>query len=97
MACVGYVFQCRSPTLIIKLTDHKTRHVQKALETLGASNALIVDAANQNLQLGARNLPKSRYLNVGGLNVYDILNHRNLIMTESAAKAIERRLTGQEA
>ena len=79
------------------LTDHKTSGVQKVLETLGTPNALIVDAANQNLQLGSRNLPKSRYLNVGGLNVYDILNHRNLIMTESAAKAIESRLTGQEA
>lgn len=80
-----------------QLADHKTSGVQKALDTLGTSNSLIVDAANQNLQLGSRNLPKSRYLNVSGLNVYDILNHRNLIMTESAAKSIESRLTGQDA
>ncbi|HIG30459.1 MAG TPA: 50S ribosomal protein L4 [Verrucomicrobiales bacterium] len=43
------------------------------------------------------NLPERRYLNVGGLNVYDVLNHRNLILTEAAAKSIEGRLTGQDA
>ena len=80
-----------------QLTDHKTSGVQKVLETLGTTNALIVDADSKNLQLGTRNLAKSRYLNVSGLNVYDILNHRNLILTESAAKTIESRLTGQEA
>ena len=79
-----------------ELKDHKTSGVQGVLNNFSANNALIVDAENKNLQLGTRNLPKSRYLNVSGLNVYDILDHRTLIMTESAAKTIQNRLTGQD-
>ena len=79
------------------LDSHKTSGVVNVLNNFEAPNTLIVDVENQNLQRGAQNLEKSRYLNVAGLNVYDILNHRNLILTEAAAKSIESRLTGQDA
>jgi large subunit ribosomal protein L4 len=79
------------------LGTHKTSGLVEILNNFSTPNTLIVDVENQNLQRGARNLPKSRYLNVGGLNVYDVLNHRNLILTEAAAKSIEGRLTGQDA
>ena len=78
------------------LESHKTSGVVNILKNFSAPNTLIVDVENQNLQKGARNLQKSRYLNVAGLNVYDILNHRTLILTEAAAKSIESRLTGQD-
>ncbi len=79
------------------LDSHKTSGVANVLNNFETPNTLIVDIENQNLQRGAKNLEKSRYLNVAGLNVYDILNHRNIILTEAAAKSIESRLTGQDA
>jgi large subunit ribosomal protein L4 len=55
----------------------------------------------ENIQLSksARNLPKSKYLAPEGLNVYDILDHETLILTEGAVRALEARVqaTGAEA
>lgn len=43
----------------------------------------------------ARNLPKVTVLPVAGLNVYDILKHRNLALTTAAVEKIHQRLGGQ--
>ncbi len=78
------------------LDEIKTKKVVEALDALGASNALIVDGDNEVLKKSARNLARSRYLHQAGINVYDILNHRDLVLTESAVKAIVARMTGDE-
>ena len=70
-------------------TDGKTKSVAAALKTLGAAKALIVDGkANDKLQRGARNLAKSQWLAPEGINVYDIMRHDTLILTQDAVKAI---------
>jgi large subunit ribosomal protein L4 len=74
------------------LSEIKTRQVLDALSRFEASKALIVDAPNENLALSTRNLPKSNYLAVDGLNVYDILRHDTLLVTQRAIEAIEGRL-----
>ena len=75
----------------------KTRNVAGALAALGApqpdSKVLIVDSSdNELLVRGARNLPRSKWLAPEGLNVYDILNHPTLVMTQATARAIEESL-----
>jgi large subunit ribosomal protein L4 len=75
----------------------KTRSVVHALAALGAAgkrpSALIVDVAeNGDLTRGARNLPASKCLRPEGLNVYDVLNHAHLIMTQASAKLVEQAL-----
>jgi len=40
----------------------------------------------------ARNVPTVRVLPVEGLNVYDILKHRNLVMTAAAVEKVVSRL-----
>jgi large subunit ribosomal protein L4 len=69
-----------------------TRQVAAALATLGAPNALVVDADNALLARGARNLAKAKWLAPEGLNVYDVLNHDTLIITAPSAKKVEEAL-----
>ena len=83
-------------------TDGKTRSVAAALAALGIAQpdhkVLIVDAKdNANLVRGARNLPASQWIAPEGLNVYDILRHETLVLTQAAAKQLETALKGQEA
>ena len=71
-------------------TDGKTKSVATALAALGTGKkALIVDAkTNANLVRGARNLATSQWLAPEGLNVYDILRHETLVLTQAAAKQV---------
>jgi large subunit ribosomal protein L4 len=62
-------------------------------KTLDAVNALIVTSEkNNNLELSSRNVPGIKVLRSEGLNVFDILKFKKLILTENAVKAIEGRL-----
>lgn len=75
----------------------KTKAVTAALANLGlaqpASKVLIVDAKdNELLVRGTRNLPTSQWLAPEGLNVYDILRHETLVLTQAAAKQVEQAL-----
>jgi large subunit ribosomal protein L4 len=82
-------------------TDGKTKSVATALAALGIAQpdhkVLIVDAKdNGNLVRGAKNLAASQWLAPEGLNVYDILRHGTLVLTQAAAKAVTAALTGKE-
>lgn len=71
----------------------KTKSVVSVLETLKLENSLIVvDAKNEKLELSSRNIPGVKVLRVEGLNVYDILKHKNLVLLEASIKNIEGRL-----
>jgi large subunit ribosomal protein L4 len=75
----------------------KTRNVNGALAALGApqpdNKVLIVDSAdNEGLVRGARNLRAAKWLAPEGLNVYDVLNHATLVMTEKSVRQVEEAL-----
>ncbi len=77
--------------------DGKTKSVTAALAALGAeqpaNKVLIVDAkTNDKLVRGTKNLARSKWLAPEGLNVYDILNHGTLVITQEVAKQLEERL-----
>ena len=76
-------------------TDGKTKSVAAALAALGVgAKALIVDAKdNAMLVRGAKNLARSQWLAPEGLNVYDILRHETLVLSQAAAKRVEDALT----
>jgi len=69
----------------------RTKEVVSFLEALGSKSALIVDGGNANLKLSARNLPGTKYLEADALNIYDILNHEKLVVTQAALTAIIRK------
>ncbi len=76
----------------ISVDEPKTKKVFDILKKINAASSLIViDGSNKNLELAARNLKNSKVLKIDGLNVYDILNHENLIVTRSAFQKIEER------
>jgi large subunit ribosomal protein L4 len=63
------------------------------LKTLKLENALFVtEKKNENLELSSRNVPDIKVLRSEGLNVYDILKYRTLVLLEPAVKNIEGRL-----
>jgi large subunit ribosomal protein L4 len=76
-----------------ELEQIKTKGFLEVLSALKIENALIVtDKKNEKLELSSRNVPEVKVLRCEGLNVYDVLKHKNLIMLESSIKDIERRL-----
>lgn len=77
----------------LDLEQAKTREFIKIIDALKIDNALIVtDKKDTNLELSSRNVPNIKILRSEGLNVYDILKYRNLVLLEPAIKAIEGRL-----
>jgi large subunit ribosomal protein L4 len=75
-----------------ELEDIKTKGAVTALTRLGANRALVVDGDNRNLNLSVRNLAGHDYLNVAGLNIYDMLKHDSLVLTTRALSEVEGRL-----
>lgn len=71
----------------------KTKQVVALLEKFELGDALVVlPGRNDNVELSARNLQAVTVMPAEGLNVYDVLNHRNLVMTRQAVEAVTARL-----
>ncbi len=75
------------------IKEAKTKSVVAAFAKLGWMNALIIDGAtvNQGFANAARNIPNIDVLPVQGINVYDILRRKNLVLTKAAVEALEAR------
>jgi len=73
--------------------DGKTSALRDQFAKLDWTNVLIIDGAE--LEVGfvraARNLPNIDVLPVQGINVYDILRRRKLVLTKAAIAALEER------
>jgi large subunit ribosomal protein L4 len=78
------------------LGEFKTKKVTSALDALGTTSAVIVDGENEHLKKSAANLAGSRYLHTDGINVYDLLKYRTLVITESAAKQVTGRILSED-
>jgi large subunit ribosomal protein L4 len=75
------------------LEQIKTRQVVNILRDLKVEKALIIaDTGNDYLKLSCRNIPHVKVLKPEGLNVYDILKYKHLLLVEPSIKAIEGRL-----
>jgi len=78
----------------IELDEPKTRKVIEIANALKLDSALfLIHEKNTNLELSARNIPGIKVIRSEGLNVYDILKYRNLVILEASIKAIEGRLS----
>jgi large subunit ribosomal protein L4 len=71
----------------------KTKNVKAAFEKMGLVNALIIDGAtlNEGFAKAARNVPNIDVLPIQGINVYDILRRKKLVLTKAAVEALEAR------
>ena len=74
-----------------KFTEPKTKEMVKVLANIKADRkALIVmDEKDDNVVRSAHNIPGVRTALVSTMNVYEIVNHYTLVLTEAAARKIE--------
>lgn len=75
------------------VAEPKTKALAAQFGKLGLSNALIIDGAtlDANFMTAARNIPNIDVLPVQGINVYDILRRKTLVLTKAAVEALEAR------
>lgn len=71
----------------------KTKEVSGIVNAFGFGKSLIVDSENKNLELGARNLARHKFLRAEGVNVYDVVNHEWLVLSKKAVEALSKKLS----
>jgi large subunit ribosomal protein L4 len=71
----------------------KTKDFVGIMNALEAENALVITAdKDDNLERSSRNVPNIKVMRTEGLNVYDILKHRKLVLLQGSLEGIEGRL-----
>ncbi len=74
----------------IDLEQPKSKAALEMLRKSAPTNALIViDGENRNLNLAVRNLKDYKVIDARGINVYDLLDYDNLVITRSALEKVE--------
>jgi large subunit ribosomal protein L4 len=74
----------------LKFDAPKTKDMVKVLGNLKAENALVVLNDNdKNAYLSGRNIDGVQMALTNTINVFDILNHKTLVLTKDAVKTIE--------
>jgi large subunit ribosomal protein L4 len=83
----------------VALKDAKTAALREQLGKIGVTHALVIAGAevDKNFGLAARNIPNVDVLPNAGLNVYDVLRRRTLVLTKDAVEAIQARFQPEEA
>ena len=76
------------------LDKPKTKDFVASLEQLGLEGkTLIVDSLdNENLMLSSRNVQSTKVVNSFGLNIYDLLYHEKLVISQAAVEELEQLL-----
>ena len=76
------------------LSEAKTKLMRKTLDALEiARTVLLVDnTENRNLELSSRNLQGVKLVASRDVNVYDLLGHQQVLLTEAAAKKLSEGL-----
>jgi large subunit ribosomal protein L4 len=78
----------------LEVKDAKTKEAVALLKAYKLDSALLVDlAANANLFLAVRNLPRVKAVDVAGLNIYDVLAHKTLVFSQRAFEAVLEKLS----
>lgn len=75
-------------------SDGKTGELSKRLKAFGIEKSVLIDMqANESVARAARNLPKSKFLAVEGINVFDLLKYDTAIMTKASVAEVVKRLS----
>lgn len=82
--------------IVVDKLDPETVKTKRFVEVMGALKArealIVTDRRLENLELSSRNVPHVKVVRWEGLNVYDILRFRNLVLLEASVKQLEGRL-----
>ena len=76
-----------------ELKDAKTKALIGHFSKMELTSALIIDGAqvNEGFASAARNIPHIDVLPIQGINVYDIMRRKTLVLTKAALDALEAR------
>lgn len=76
------------------LADHKTKAMRSALDVLGApKSVLVIDhGENRNLALSARNIAGVKLVSTQEVDVYDLLAHAGVLLSQAAARKLSEAL-----
>jgi large subunit ribosomal protein L4 len=76
------------------LPDHKTKGIRAVLDVLGApKTVLVIDhGENRNLELGVRNLVGVKLVSTKEVQVYDLLGHAGVLLSQAAAQKLSEAL-----
>ncbi len=77
----------------LTLDEIKTKKFVAIMDKLELGNALIViSESDHNLEKSARNVHGIKVICAAGINVYDILKHKKLLLVQSCIEKLEERL-----
>jgi large subunit ribosomal protein L4 len=76
------------------ISETKSKLMRKVLETLDASRTILLvdNSANQHLALSSRNLEGVKLVSSREVNVYDLLGHQHVLLSQDAAKKLSEAL-----
>ena len=76
----------------------KTKDLVAQLKALNISNALFIGGAevNEKFAKAARNIPNIDVLPLAGLNVYDVLRRKTLVLSREAVEGVHARFAEAE-
>jgi large subunit ribosomal protein L4 len=77
----------------------KTTGVAEPLKAVGATRTalLVTGAPDRNVYLSSRNVQGAVYLPADGINTYDVLRHKHVVLTVDAVRRIEELWGGERA
>jgi len=79
----------------LALEDGKTRELVARLQALGVgerSVLIVIADADEKIERASRNLARADVIRAAGLNVYDVLRHSQLLLTQGALELVQQRL-----
>ena len=77
----------------LELAEKKTKRMAEALKKLEIKGRMLIAFADgeKGMLLATRNLPKVQNISVKQLNVLDMLNNKNLVMSKASAQFLEEK------
>lgn len=87
-----------SLVVVDALTGEKTKDLVGQLKKLGISNALVIGGAELDAKFAkaASNIPNIDVLPLAGLNVYDVLRRKTLVLSREAVEGVNARFAEAE-
>jgi large subunit ribosomal protein L4 len=76
------------------ISEPKSKGMRKTLDALDASRTILLvdNSANKNLALASRNLEGVKLVASREVNVYDLLGHKHVLLSQEAAKKLSEAL-----
>ena len=80
-----------------KISEPKTSFLTSKLAKMEIDSALFIDGKDveKNFENALRNIPKTDFLPISGLNVYDIIRRNFLVISEKALLGINERFKNE--